>query len=359
MDLFSSLRRAGERIARATRGATPRSGDGERAKSDDDTQAASTEETRAVTDGGLPEDTGPSGFRERLDDRFGEDFVESSPFWLPPFLLMGLFVYGAIGWNVIISLTDYSGFTGPDYSNLDFEMYVRALTSGSVQTAAWNTFLLLVGFTVVALVFGLLIAILVDRKIRFENTFRTIYLLPMSLSFVVTAQFWLWMYDINNGVVNSLIGLIGLGPYSFIGNQSLVLWAVVFALVWQFSGYTMVVYLAALRAIPTDHFEAARVDGASIPVMYWRVIIPQLKSATVSASVVLMVFALKAFDFLFALVGGYRPPNGADILATKMVREAYKSNDWAYASAIAILLFLMALAVIGPYLYTEYKNDNL
>jgi carbohydrate ABC transporter membrane protein 1, CUT1 family (TC 3.A.1.1.-) len=313
------------------------------------------------TDGGVVRpSTGRtgSGVRATLEDRIGDDVVSSAPFWLPPFLLMGFFVYGAVAWNVLISLTDYFRFTGPDYGNLDLEMYRRAVTSPEVQTAAWNTLVLMIGFTVVALAIGLVIAILVDRKIRFENSFRTIYLLPMSLSFVVTAQFWLWMYDFD-GVINQSLAVVGIGAIDFIGNQQLVLGAVVFALVWQFSGYTMVVYLAALRAIPTDQFEAARVDGAGVVKMYWRVIVPQLKSATVSASVVLMVFSLKAFDFLFALAGGYRPPNGADILATKMVREAFQQGRWAFGSAIAILLFLMALGVIGPYLYYEYRNDNL
>jgi glucose/mannose transport system permease protein len=121
----------------------------------------------------------------------------------------------------------------------------------------------------------------------------------------------------------------------------------------------MVVYLAGLRAIPSEHYEAAKVDGASTIRMYWRVIIPQLKGSTISASVVLMVFALKAFDFLYSLVGGYRPPNGSDILATKMVREAYGNLNWAYSSAIAITLFLMTLGIVGPYLYYQYKQGNL
>jgi glucose/mannose transport system permease protein len=333
----------------ATDGGTTRSGDGAvgEPRTDDEVAtdggttrsdgSATTDEPRidgsevatdggeVKTDGGVQQSDG--GLRATLEDRVGEDFLESAPFWLPPVLLVGLFVYGAVLWNAVISLTDYEGFDDPDYFDLDFDMYIQAL-------------------------------IVVDRNIRFENTFRTIYLLPMSLSFVVTAQFWLWMYDYD-GVLNNSLGLLGLGPFEFIGNQQIVLGSVVFALVWQFSGYTMVVYLAALRAIPTEHFEAARVDGASVVKMYWRVIVPQLKSATVSASVVLMVFSLKAFDFLFALVGGYRPPNGADILATKMVREAFQNQNWAYGSAIAILLFLMALSVIGPYLYYEYTNDNL
>ncbi|WP_121821251.1 carbohydrate ABC transporter permease [Halostella salina] len=311
----------------------------------------SDEEVRA--DGGTVEES--TGFR----DRFDSDLVESSPFWLPPFLLMGFFVYGAIIWNLLISLTDHAGYGRPDYSNLDFEMYVRAFNDSQFIFAARNTVVLIVSFIVVCLVLGLLLAILLDRQIRFKNGFRTIYLLPMSLSFVVTAQFWLWLYDIDDGIVNSVLGVVGLGPYNWIGNPQLVLGAVLFALVWQFSGYTMVVYLATLQSIPDEHYEAARVDGASTLKMYWRVIIPQLRNAMVSATVVLMVFALKAFDFLYALVGGYRPPKGADILPTLMVRTAYGSNQFAYGSAIAILLFLLALGIVAPYLYYQYKNGYL
>jgi len=315
------------------------------------------------TDGGVVEERRPQQERRgvvgRLNERFGGDFVESSQFWLPPFLLMALFVYGAILWNVLISLTDFRGFGSPDYSDLDFEMYTRAFADGGFVDAAFQTFALLIAFTVATLVVGLGLAILIDRNIRFENSFRTIYLLPMSLSFVVTAQFWAWMYNFNNGVVNIVLGWIGIDRINWIGNSQIVLWAVIFALLWQFAGYAMVVFLAGLRAIPTEHYEAAQVDGASTARMYWRVIIPQLKGSTISASVVLMVFALKAFDFLYSLVGGYRPPNGADILATKMVREAYANLNWAYASAIAIMLFLMALGVVGPYLYYQYKQGNL
>jgi glucose/mannose transport system permease protein len=146
---------------------------------------------------------------------------------------------------------------------------------------------------------------------------------------------------------------------NWIGDPQFVLGAVVFALVWQFSGYAMVVYLAGLRAIPSEHFEAAMVDGASTFRTYQRVIIPQLRASTVSAAVVLMVFALKAFDFLYAMFGGYRPRKGADILATKMVREAFQQRQWAYGAAIAIIMFLLALAVISPYLYTQYKQGEL
>ena len=317
------------------------------------------------------------------------DSVRAAPFWLPPFLLVALFVYGAILWNVVLSLTDFQGLGSPDYSDLDLENYVVAFEGGTPSWAQlsvepiWNslanTVVLMVTFTVFCLALGLVMAILVDQHIRFENTFRTIYLLPMSLSFVVTAKFWLYMYNVETGLINVALGAFGLGPVEIVQNPTFIgigpitlggltiggigitvkLAAVVFALVWQYSGYAMVVYLAGLRAIPTSHFEAARVDGASSFRMYRRVIVPQLRGSTVSALVVLTVFSLKAFDFLFSMYGGYQPGPSADILATRMVREAYANSNWAYGSAIAVVLFVMALCIVAPYIYSQYTRGEL
>jgi glucose/mannose transport system permease protein len=310
-------------------------------------------------------DGGTSTSRSLLN----RDVIRSAPFWLPPFLLVGLFVYGAIIWNILLSLTDFNGLGTPDYSDLDVENYIVAIQGGTpswsnfevdpVWNATQNTVVLMIAFTVVCLALGLVLAILVDQQIRFENTFRTIYLLPMSLSFVVTAKFWLFMYDVESGLVNIALGWVGIGPIEIVQNPELKLGAVAFALIWQFSGYAMVVYLAGLRAIPTSHFEAARVDGASTIRMYWRVIIPQLRTATVSALVVLVVFALKAFDFLFSMYNGYNPGPSADILATQMVREAYSNGNWAYGSTIAVILFSMALVIVGPYIYSQYRRGQL
>lgn len=287
------------------------------------------------------------------------DFVRGFPYWFIPFVIMGVAVYGGIGWNLLLSLTDYSGFTTPTFAQLDLEMYGKALSEPVVYRTAKNTFVLLIAFTTVSLILGLFLALLLDRNLRYKGKIQTIYLLPMALSFVVTAQFWLWMYNFNNGLVNQLLGLVGLGPYNWIGNPALVLGSIIFALIWQFSGYCMVVFLAGLQSIPDDQFEAARIDGANIFKAYWRVIIPQLKSSSVSAAVVLMIFALKTFTFLYAMFGQFRVPKGTDILATLMVREAFKYQNWAFAAAIATILLAMSLVVIAPYLYYQHKQGSL
>jgi len=310
-------------------------------------------------------DSGTGG-AEESGDRWQEfrrflrsDFVRSSPFWGIPLVIMGFAVYGGIGFNVAISLTDTSGLDAPDFSQLDLSMYAQALGDDAVIQAAQNNFVLLIVFTSVSLVFGLFLAILLDRGIRWNEKIQTIYLLPMSLSFVITAQMWLWAFNTQSGIMNLPVRALGFEPIDWIGNPSIALGSVIFALIWQFSGYTMVVYLAGLRSIPSDQFEAAMVDGASTIRIYLRVIIPQLKAASVSAAVVLMVFALKAFTFLYSLTGRYRPPTGTDILATLMVREAFKFGKWAYAASIATYLLLMALGVIAPYLYYQHRQGSL
>jgi len=285
---------------------------------------------------------------------------ESLPFWGPPGLLVLFFVYGAIAWNFVISLTGWEGLGAPDYSSLSAEMYTRLLSDPSFHAAFRNTLVLLVAFTVLSLAVGLLVAILLDQQIRFENTVRTIYLLPMSLSFVVTAIFWSWMYNPRIGLINELLRSLGLGglTQAWLSDPQFKLAAIVFALMWQFSGYCMVVYLAGLRAIPNEQYEAARIDGASMIRLYWRVIVPQLRASTMSAAVVLVVFALKAFDFLFVLFG-VNPGASADILSVMMYRVAFDRIQWAYGSAVAMVLFAMALGVIGPYLFVQYRRGGL
>jgi len=299
-------------------------------------------------------------FREKVSLLRDHGFVKSIPFLLVPVLLVGVFIYGAILWNFLLSLTDFRGFGDPDYSALDFEMYTRMLSDPTFIAAARNTVVLMVGFTFLCLIIGLALAILVDREIKFEGTVRTIYLLPMSISFVVTSIFWAWMYNPSSGVINFFFRSLGLDflAIDWIGNPQTQILAITVALVWQFSGLAMIIFLAGLRKIPRAQYEAARMDGAPIRIRYLKVIIPQLKTSLFSAIVILVLFSLKAFDFVFVLFG-VSPGPGADILPVMMYREAFSANNWAYGSAIAVILLVATLISLIPYLYYQYTQDLL
>lgn len=287
--------------------------------------------------------------------------LQALPFWGPPAAVVLLAVYGAIGWNIIISLTDFSGLVLPTYSlsTLDLEMYARVLDDPLFWNALVNTFTFMIVFTGLCLLVGLTLAILIDKQIRFEGLFRTVFLLPFSISVVVTAKLWLWMYNSQSGVINTLLESAGFGMLAveWLGSGMKFL-SVTLAMLWQMSGYVMVIYLAGLRRIPTSQYEAAKVDGAGILTTYRKVVFPRLGSTTLVAGIILILFSLGVFDFLFAMFGA-NPGPSVDLLATMMYRQAYENANWAYGAALANILFAITIAIVLPYTYYQYSRGNL
>jgi glucose/mannose transport system permease protein len=296
----------------------------------------------------------------RLPSRkvFTIDRMVTSFFLLLSLALVGYFVYVCIGWNVIVSLSDWKGLT-PSYNIVGFDQYSSLFNDPVFLTSLKNNLILIILFVPGSLFLGLFLAILLDLKVRGEGVFRGIYLLPFALSFVVTATLWAWMYNPSIGVINTLLGKTGLEILKsrWITDSNIAMYCVVLAIIWQFSGYTMLIFLAGIRAIPESQIRAAEVDGASGFDLYKRVVIPQLKAPALSAFVVLVVFALKAFDFIFVLTGG-GPGYSTYVLPIMMFRETFSMTHFAYGAAIATILFLLALAIVLPYLYLSFRREK-
>jgi glucose/mannose transport system permease protein len=296
----------------------------------------------------------------RLPSRkvFTIDRMVTSFFLLLSLALVGYFVYVCIGWNVIVSLSDWKGLT-PSYNIVGFDQYSSLFNDPVFLTSLKNNLILITLFVPGSLFLGLFLAILLDLKVRGEGVFRGIYLLPFALSFVVTATLWAWMYNPSIGVINTLLGKTGLEILKsrWITDSNIAMYCVVLAIIWQFSGYTMLIFLAGIRAIPESQIRAAEVDGASGFDLYKRVVIPQLKAPALSAFVVLVVFALKAFDFIFVLTGG-GPGYSTYVLPIMMFRETFSMTHFAYGAAIATILFLLALAIVLPYLYLSFRREK-
>jgi glucose/mannose transport system permease protein len=280
-------------------------------------------------------------------------------FLLPSIALVGYFVYVSIGWNVIVSLSAWLELE-PNYRIVGFSNYAYEFSQQSFWISLQNNLLLILLFVPSSLLLGLFLAILLDNKARGEGVFRTVYLLPFSLSFVITASLWYWMYNFGppSGVINSLLVQIGLGflKSGWTINPSLALYAVIMALVWQFSGYTMLIFLAGIRSIPESQVMAAEVDGASGFRLYTRIIIPQLKSSALATFVILMVFALKAFDFIFVLTGGGPAGLSTSVLALLMYKETFGQDFFAYGAAVATVLLILVMIIVIPYLYLSFRR---
>jgi glucose/mannose transport system permease protein len=290
--------------------------------------------------------------------RFTRETMVTLLFVLPSLVLVGYFVYALIGWNVLVSLTDWKGLA-PSYNIVGFGQYVTLFQDQEFLTSLTNNLILILLFVPSSLALGLFLAILLDSKVRGEGVFRSIYLLPFSLSYVITGTLWLWMYNPKEGVINTLLQKIGLGflQPGWITDPNIALACVVLAIVWQFSGYTMLIFSAGIKSIPESQVMAAEVDGATGLNLYRRVVIPQLKTSVLSAFVVLMIFALKVFDFIYVLTGG-GPGYSTYVVSLLMFRDTFRMDQYAYGAAMATLLFLLALVIVVPYLYLSSRREK-
>jgi glucose/mannose transport system permease protein len=277
---------------------------------------------------------------------------------LPSLLLVGYFVYITIGWNVVVSLSNWEGLE-PSYTITGFRRYTELFNDPVFWISLRNNLLLILLFVPSSILLGLFLAILLDMKVVGEGVFRTIYLLPFSLSFVVTAALWAWMYDPSVGVINIILERVGFSflKSGWVTDSGLAMYCVILSLIWQFSGYTMLIFLAGIRSIPESQIMAAEVDGAYGFSVYRRIIIPQLKFSALAAFVVLMVFALKAFDFIYILTGG-GPGYSTFVLPLQMFRETFSMTHFAYGAAIATILFMIVMAIVVPYLYMSSRRRD-
>ena len=298
---------------------------------------------------------------------------------LPSLIAVGIFVYAFILWTIwasvlkwndmmplrsISPLPDSLTVFPPDAPFAGLENYSRLLfTDTRFQQDIQNTILFTVLFIAACLILGMGLAVLLDQKIRGEAIFRAIYIFPMSVSFIVTGVMWRWI--LNPGTeetgaigVNQILEVIGLGflKNGWYTDPSIGIKAVVIAAVWQMAGYTMAMYLAALRAIPDELREAARVDGATEWQVFRYIILPLLSPVTLSAVIVLGHISLKIFDLISAMTG---PGAGfsTDVPAYYMFDTVFRGNHFARGASIATLLLLMVSFLVVPYLIYNARTE--
>jgi glucose/mannose transport system permease protein len=271
----------------------------------------------------------------------------------PTFLASLVFVYGFILWTAWISFTKSRLL--PKYDLTGFYQYLKLFTNDRWWVASKNLFIFGGLFIVFCIILGLLIAILLDQRIRVEGALRTIYLYPMALSFIVTGTAWKWILNPGLGF-ESLVRQMGFETFTFdwLVNSDMSIYTVVIAGVWQSTGFVMALFLAGLRGIDDEIIKAAQVDGASLPRIYWRIIIPSLRPVFFSAIIILSHIAIKSFDLVVVLTRG-GPGYSSDLPATFMYAFAFTRNQLAFGAASAMVMFGAVMAIIIPYLYSELR----
>ncbi len=272
----------------------------------------------------------------------------------PTFVTTIVFVYGFILWTAWISFTKSRML--PHYEFEGLIQYVKLFSNERWWVASKNLLIFGSLFMIICIVLGLLLAIFLDQKIRIEGALRTIFLYPMALSFIVTGTVWKWILNPSLGI-ERLMHDIGFSGFKFdwLVNSDFSIYTIVIAGVWQSTGFVMALFLAGLRGIDDSIIKAAQVDGASLPRIYSKIIIPSLRPVFFSAIMLLSHIAIKSFDLVVALTGG-GPGYSSDVPATFMYSFAFTRSQLGLGAASSMLMFGAVLAILVPYLYSELRS---
>ncbi len=289
---------------------------------------------------------------------------------LPSVAAIALFVYGFIAWSITVSLSNWKGIL-PDYSFASplFKNFLSLFKNERFSIDIFNNIFFSIFFLALCVGAGLLLAVLLDKSIKGEGVFRTVYLLPLAISFVVTGVVWKWIFAPSTGInllLNNILlkmgveHTVGFGWYTStasLGPFNIALIPLIIAASWRYVGYVMAMYLAALRGIPAELREAARVDGASEFTIYRRIILPNLKPITLSALIILGHISLKMFD-LFYVMTGSGTGFVTDIPSIFMYETTFRASKYAEGSAISLIMLVMIAVVIIPYLAISLRKET-
>jgi raffinose/stachyose/melibiose transport system permease protein len=232
--------------------------------------------------------------------------------------------------------------------------------AGETRDALFHTLELSASFVVFANLIGLGLALSLNNAIRTRHLLRTLFFLPAVISPVAVAVIWQFIFT-SNGALNQVLQAVGLSSFvhPWLGDPTYALWTVVLVLVWQFSGLTMIIYLAGLQAVSPELYEAATVDGASQLRQLRRITLPLLAPAITVSLTMTLVFGLRVFDQVLALTGG-GPVNASQTLATEIYERTFVFGQFGYGAAIAVVLTaLIAVMVIMQLTVLRRREANL
>ncbi|MEN9865405.1 MAG: hypothetical protein RL748_995 [Pseudomonadota bacterium] len=280
--------------------------------------------------------------------------------WIPQLVLSPslaaslVFVYGFILITAYLSMTESRMM--PNFEFAGLAQYQKLFDDERWWLSLKNLGIFGSLFILISVAIGLLMAIMLDQKIRAEGALRAIYLYPMALSFVVTGNAWKWMLNPSIGL-EKLMHDWGFSNFHFdwLINTDMSIYTVVIAGVWQSSGFVMALFLAGLRGIDDEIIKAAQIDGASLPLIYRRIIIPAMRPVFFSVLLILAHIAIKSFDLVMALTQG-GPGNSSDVPAIFMYQYSFTRGLLAQGSASAIMMLMTIVAVLVPLMYLETRS---
>ena len=260
-------------------------------------------------------------------------------------------------WSIWISLSNSTLL--PDYHLVGFLQYRLLWSNHRWSIATSNLAIFSLAYVVGATLLGLTLAILIDQRIRAEAIWRSIFLYPLAVSFVVTGTVWRWILNPSSGI-ELFVRHLGWTSFTFdwIVRRDMAIYTVVITGLWQSSGFAMALFLAGLRAVDPDLIKAARIDGAGTARIYRRVVLPSIRPIFIAVLVILLQFAIKTFDLVLALTSG-GPGISTTVPAIYVYDLMFQRGQLGEGAAAAVMVLAALAIVLVPYgLYTSWQRRH-
>jgi raffinose/stachyose/melibiose transport system permease protein len=302
----------------------------------------------------------PASDRRGLASGRGGGRGRSTPPWwfaAPAMLLFAFVVLVPSVRGVYYAFTDWDGLS-PDLSFVGVQNFTAMLDDPVARQALWRTVLVAVAITVIQNGAGLLLALGVNSIIKSRNVLRVALFAPVVITPIVVAYLWRNLLG-PDGAVNSLFAAVGLDSWqqNWLGDPQLALWSIVGVVVWQFAGYSMVIFLAGLQSVPKEIYEAAAVDGTGPVRRFWSITRPLLAPAFTINLMLSIIGGIKLFDQVFALTGG-GPGHATDTLSTLIYKDAFTLGEFAYSIALAVILTIVVAVISAGQFFALSRNER-
>jgi multiple sugar transport system permease protein len=274
---------------------------------------------------------------------------------LPAFLLVFFLLLIPMFQNIYYSFFQWDGISQPIFNGLN--NYIQLFKDSNFLTSFLNTILWVV-FTLLFPVFGGLLIAVFLRGIKFSDFFKSIFYIPITISFVATGIIWNYMYSRQIGVLNTILGLFGVDKISWLTSVPLNTFSLLITWTWQQLGVNMVLFLMGLTSIPVEQTEAASIEGANRWQVFIYVTFPMLRPITTVVIAMATANSFKVFDLIYVMTRG-GPYRSSETLAVTMFRESFTMSNMGYGASISVVLSIIVVAISVIYLRSMLKKDLL
>jgi multiple sugar transport system permease protein len=263
-------------------------------------------------------------------------------FITPNYLIYLIFILVPVLWVISLSFTRYELVTAPVFTGI--ANYLQLFHDEIFSKALKHTVIYWIFTVAISMVIGLVLAVVLNQKIKGVSFFRAAYYLPNVISMVAIAIMWTWMYDPTKGILNAILGIFGIPPSDWLYDQNLALGCIIVPSIWALLGFNMVIYLAGLQNIPNMLYEAATVDGASQLKQFFVITIPMLRPITFFLIVMSSIRSFQVFDQIYVMTRG-GPAKATTTLVYEIYENGFQFYKMGYASAMSVVLLVIVATI--------------